>query len=166
MFLKTPHQASRWGPPKSWECFRLQWESKGNVTRQLPYQMARVQECLDFKPSSTTVYFFFEEKSWLFWCPDSSFFIIYLHCHALVQNQLTSTHWAYNMCKALPCWLLWRCIETIHSENVTWQCNTPDVDVTALSISSEITFLPPSPSLSTKTNRKKCPGSYLLVARS
>lgn len=94
--------------------------------------------------------FFFEKESWLCRCPDTSFFIIYLCCHMLVQNQLTSPHWVYNICKALQYWALWRYIEITHSENVNWQCQPQDVDMTALSISSDITFLPLSPSISTK----------------
>lgn len=54
-----------------------------------------------------------------------------------------------------------RYIEITHSENAEWQCKTPDVDMTSLSISSDSTFLPLSLSLSTKTNRKTCPGRGL-----
>lgn len=86
-------------------------------------------------------FFFFKKESWLFWCPDSSFFIMYLCCHILVQNQLTSALWVSNICQALRCWLLWRYIEITHSENMNWQCKTPDVNMTALSICSDITFL-------------------------
>lgn len=151
---------------KSRNAFNCNERAKGSNTLHLPYQIAlvrdmqgRVQEHLNFKPSSPTVFFFFKKESWLFWCPDSSFFIMYLCCHILVQNQLTSALWVSNICQALRCWLLWRYIEITHSENMNWQCKTPDVNMTALSICSDITFLLLSPSLSTKMNRKKCPGA-------
>lgn len=162
------------GHLKTKKCVQLQWGSKGNITLQLPYQSPLVRDTAGQGAGAFELYaklhrcvFFFWKKSWLFYCLASSFFIIYLYCHTHVQNQLTSTHWGYNICKALQYWLLWRWVEVTHSENANWHCKNTDVDVTALSstISIYFTFLPLIASLSTKTNRKKCPGSYFGGAR-